>query len=126
MEQNTSLNHVALQFKDSTKADIFFTKILGLKLKKNFTITPELANKIFNISENVEIRVYENEKASFEIFITKQEKNTGYMHTCIEIKNKEEFINRCKEYKINPFIVEKNGKKLLFVRDFSENLYEIK
>ena len=50
MNEETSLNHVALQFKDSEKAEIFFTKILGLALKKNFTISPELSNNIFGIS----------------------------------------------------------------------------
>lgn len=126
MNEETSLNHVALQFQDSEKAEIFFTKILGLSLKKNFTISPELSNNIFGIKENVEIHVYENQDTSFEVFITKQSKKPGYMHTCIEIKNKEEFMKRCRKYNIEPIMVEKNGKKLLFIRDFSNNLYEIK
>jgi len=126
MDEETSLNHVALQYSDEKKAEIFFTKILGIPLKKKFTISPELSKDIFGIEESVEILVYDNQKARFEVFIIQLDKKQGYAHTCIEIENKKELINRSKKYGIEPIVIKKDGKDLLFVRDFSGNLFEVK
>jgi catechol-2,3-dioxygenase len=125
--EDTILHHIALQYTDKEDAETFFTKILGLQLEKIFTISSDLSNKIFGIKENIEVLVYNSEKARFEIFITKKQKPTsGFDHTCIVIDNKEEFIKRCKQYNLQPNLVDKNGGQLLFVTDFSGNLFEIK
>jgi len=126
MCEKTTLQHVALQYTDSKKADIFFTKILGLTLEKEFCLSEDLSNEIFKIRENVDIKVYGNEQVTFEIFISQKPKNISYEHTCIEIQNKEKFIERCKRYNIKPMFVKKGEKTLLFVKDFSDNLFEIK
>ena len=52
--------------------------------------------------------------------------NYSYEHVCIEAEGKKEFIDRCKRYDIELLIVKKGGKDLLFVRDFSSNLYKVK
>lgn len=126
MCEKTQLLHIALQYTDSKKADIFFTKILGLTIEKEFYLSEDLSNEIFQIRENVDIKVYGNEQVKFEIFISQKPKNIGYEHTCIEIQNKEKFIERCKRYNIKPMFVKKGEKTLLFVKDFSDNLFEIK
>ena len=126
MDEETQLNHVALQYTDEEKAETFFTKILGLPQKKKFILSPELSETIFGIKENVEIRVYEKLGTRFEVFITPTNKKPGYNHTCIEINDKKEFINRCKKHGIKPNIIKKDNKKLLFIKDFSGNLFEVK
>lgn len=126
MNKETILQHVALQYTDKKQANIFFTKILGLQPIKTFDIKGELSEQIFGINENVNIQVYANDKAYFEIFITKKPVDHGFEHVCIEINNKEEFIERCKKHGIEPFFVKKGEKTLLFIKDFSNNLFEIK
>ncbi len=126
MTENTKLNHVALQYNDEKQAEIFFTKILGIPLEKEFTIPLGLSNAIFNINEEVKIFVYSNGKTKFEVFISEKLKDHGYEHVCIEINNQADFVERCKKHGIKPFLVDKNGRKLLFIRDFSDNLYEVK
>ncbi len=86
----------------------------------------ELSEAIFGIDESVDVEVYDNNETRFEIFITQTEEKRGYEHVCIEIDNKKEFIDRCKQYGIKPMFITKGGKNLLFVRDFSGNLFEIK
>jgi hypothetical protein len=122
----TIVQHIALQYKNKKEADIFLKKILGLSSIKNFNVSKELAKQIFNISEEVEVFVYGNESINFEIFITKQKQLHFFNHVCIKIEDKKEFFNKCNEYKLKPYYVEKEGKKLLFLRDYSNNLYEIK
>lgn len=126
MAEGTLLNHVALQCNDREKVETFFTEVLGLPIKKKFTVSRELSEAIFGIDESVDVEVYDNNETRFEIFITQTEEKRGYGHVCIEIDNKKEFIDRCKQYGIKPMVITKGGKNLLFVRDFSGNLFEIK
>jgi len=126
MAEGTLLNHVALQCNDKEKIETFFTEVLGLPIKKKFTVSGELSEAIFGIDESVDVEVYDNNETRFEIFITQTEEKRGYGHVCIEIDNKKEFIDRCKQYGIKPMFITKGGKNLLFVRDFSGNLFEIK
>jgi hypothetical protein len=118
--------HIALQNSDKKQAEIFFTKILKLPLIKTFTISDELSNEIFGFNQDVIVDVYGNEESCFEVFISKKQINKGYEHTCIEINDKKNFINKCKRYKIEPIFVKKGTKTLLFIKDFSGNLFEIK
>ena len=126
MNEKTVFRHVALHYSDRKKAETFFTKILGLPLFKTFSLTEELSNEIFGIKEEVIVDVYANEDAYFEIFITKIQTKQGYKHICIEINSKEEFIERCRKYDIEPIFVKKGEKTLLFIKDYSDNLFEIK
>ena len=126
MGEEVLLNHVALQCSNKEEAEIFFTKILGIPKVKNFTISEGLSESIFGINDSIEIEVYESGKAKFEVFIGQSNRTPGYEHICIEVEDKNEFIDRCKKYGIELLVIKKEGKDLLFVRDFSNNLYEIK
>ena len=126
MCEKTMLQHIALQCNNSKKAEIFFTKILELTLEKEFSLQENLTNEIFGIKENVDVKIYGNEQTKFEIFITQKLQNIGFEHTCIEIDDKEKFIERCNKYDIKPMFVKKGEKTLFFVKDFAGNLFEIK
>jgi catechol 2,3-dioxygenase-like lactoylglutathione lyase family enzyme len=126
MNCNTTINHLALQFSDKDEAETFFTKILEMPKVKTFTLSKHLSDAIFGIKRNVEVEVYENGIARFEIFIGETRKKSGCEHVCIEVQDKEEFIARCKKYDLEPLIIKKEDKELLFVKDFSNNLYEVK
>ncbi len=125
MNQNVCLNHVALQCLEREKAELFFTKILDIPKVKTFTVSNELSKDIFGINQSVDVDVYDNSKTRFEIFISNN-KIAPYEHTCIEVKDKKELITRSQIYGLKPLIIKKEGKDLLFLKDFSNNLYEIK
>ncbi|MEA2055701.1 MAG: VOC family protein [Candidatus Thermoplasmatota archaeon] len=122
----TLLNHVALQCDNGKKAEIFFTKVLEIPLERSFDIPAKLSNAIFGINEDVDVQVYDNRKTRFEIFVTKKTKEKSFVHTCIEVDDKNKFISRCKDNGIEPIVVKKREKTLLFVKDYSGNLFEIK
>jgi catechol 2,3-dioxygenase-like lactoylglutathione lyase family enzyme len=121
----TTLQHIAINYKDKQKADIFFTKVLNLKLLKSSILNPNLAKQIFNIYQQVDVFVYGNNLTIFEVFITQKEIIHIFDHICIKVNNREEFINKCKKYRLKPYQIDKEEKKLLFVKDFSGNLFEI-
>jgi hypothetical protein len=126
MNEKTILHHVALQYFDRAKAEIFFTKILNLTLKKTFILNKELSNNIFGIQEEVIVDVYSNKDCYFEIFITKRKTKYSYEHISIEVSKLEEFIKKCRKYNIKPMFIKKGEKTLLFVKDYVGNLFEIK
>lgn len=120
------LRHIGLQYKSKEDAETFFNKILGIPIQRTFTISHELGKSIFGIEEEVGVEVFGNDDVVFEIFIGDATKKFSYEHICLEVPDKEEFISRCKNYGIEPKIVRKGNKDLLFIRDFSGYLYEIK
>jgi len=126
MKDKTKTLHTALQNSDKKQAEIFFTKILDLQLIKTFNISKDLSNEVFGIDQDVIVNVYGNQEACFEVFISKKQIEKGYEHTCIEINDKKDFIKKCKKYGIEPIFVKKGTKTLLFIKDFSGNLFEIK
>jgi len=126
MAKEVVIQHVAVECSDQQSADRFFTTILGIPKIKDTMLSKELSAAIFGISNNVPIEIYDNGKTRFEVFINTTSREPTYDHICIEVDNKSDFITQCKQQGLDPFFVKKEGKQLLFVRDFSENLYEIK
>jgi len=126
MSQKTVIQHIALQYANKEQADIFFKEILGLDLVKNFKLYKELSKPIFGKPGDVDVFVYSNEESVFEIFITNSKTEYIFNHVCIKVSDKEQFVKKCEKNNLKPFFVKKGDKKLLFVRDYADNLYEIK
>jgi len=121
------LKHIALEANDRREADIFFTEILGLKKTNSLTISAGLNKAVFGIEKEMAVENFEREGLRLEVFITGRKKiDLSCDHVCIEVENKEEFIKKCEKHDIKTNIVKKEGKDLLFARDFSGNLFEIK
>ncbi len=126
MNDRVQLHHVALQCTNRAQAKTFFTDVLDMKQEKTFTINSVLSQAIFDINDTVDVDVYRNDTTRFEIFCNSQMPRLSYQHVCLTVSDKGEFIERCKHYGLKPLTIPKNGKTLLFVHDFSRNLYEIK
>ena len=126
MAKEINIQHVAVECSDQQSSDRFFTTTLGIPKIKSTILSKELSAAIFGINKNVPIEIYDNGKTRFEVFINTTRSKPTYNHICIEMDNKSDFITQCKQQGLDPFFVEKEGKQLLFVRDFSNNLYEVK
>lgn len=98
----------------STIRRSIFTAILGLPKVKSTVLSKELSAAIFKINKNVRFDFYDNGNTRFDVFITNERKEPTYAHTCIEVDNKNDFITRCKEWGLDPFFVEKEGKQVHF------------
>jgi len=120
------IHHVALLCPNEEKAEIFYGKVLGLKKEKEFTLFAALAEQIFGISREIKVKVYSNNQVNFEIFVALEKPKITYEHICLVVSSKQEIISRCKAYKVEITKVKRNKKEILFLRDFSGYLYEIK
>ncbi len=120
------LQHIGLESRNKETADRFFVDVLGLKEKKNAILSPELNFAIFGMEGPVEMVVYENEQMSVEVFISGNTVPPSYGHACLVVPNRKMLMERCRTHDLPVVTVQKGDKELLFIRDFSGNLYEIK
>jgi catechol 2,3-dioxygenase-like lactoylglutathione lyase family enzyme len=125
MTKNIRVQHVAVECCSQQHADRFFSSVLGLRKVKSTILSKEVSMAIFKIDKEVKFDFYDDGKTRFEVFINDEQRELSYAHTCIEVENKNDFMSQCKEQGLEPFFVEKGGKQLLFVRDFSGNLFEV-
>ena len=126
MTSETVFLHSAVHSDTKKHAQIFFEDILGLKQLKGFSLDENLSQKIFAKNDPVDIIVYGNDNMQIEVFIHSSKPEPSYVHLCVLVQDKQQFIDRCIAKGLHPFKVKKGDKFLLFVRDFSNNLYEIK
>lgn len=125
MVKDMIIQHIAVECVSEQFADQFFTIVLGLPKVKSTILSKDLSAAIFKIDKDVRFVLYDNGKTRFEVFINNERREPTYAHICIEVDNKSDFITRCKEQGLDTFCVEKEGKQLLFVRDFCGNLFEV-
>jgi extradiol dioxygenase family protein len=126
MNATPCLLHAAVHCDTQEHAQQFFSKILGLKLVKSFSLDTTLSSKIFAISTPVDIQVFGNECMQIEVFIHPLNNVPLFTHLCLQVEDITIFIKGCKNHGLTPYQVQKGEKQLLFVRDFTGNLYEIK
>ena len=126
MTTHTQLLHAAVHCDTLEHAHTFFLDILGLREIKTFSLDETLSHSIFSIKQHVDIRIFGNDSMQIEVFIHPYASTPSYNHLCLRISNKSDFIKRCKEFGLMPYSVQKGERQLLFVRDFTGNLYEIK
>lgn len=120
------VQHVAVECDSQEHAERFFSELLGLPKVKSTLLSKELSVEIFGIGEDVRFDFYAEGTTRFEVFISQRQRQPTYAHVCIEVDDKDDFVLRCRHQGLEPFFVDKDGKQLLFVRDYSGNLYEIK
>ena len=122
------LKHVALVCSSKEKSDIFYAELLGLNKSEHKTLPTELSKAIFNVDSEMMMINYLNEHVHFEIFIAGPggENSPKIEHTCLEIDDLDEFLEKCSNLNVNITRIPKGDKTLTFIRDFDGNLFEIK
>ena len=120
------LQHIALEVTDSAKAALFFTEILGLTKQKSSTLCAALNRELFGCDEDVDMEVWSSDTLSIEVFITKTPVSLSYSHVCLGVPDIPAFLEKCTAHGVTIITAEKNNKEIIFIKDFSGNLYEIK
>jgi catechol 2,3-dioxygenase-like lactoylglutathione lyase family enzyme len=120
------LQHVALEVHSLESSEAFFTEVLGLVKTKSSVLSPELNRAIFGKDESIELVTYANEHLSVELFVTGRPTAPAYRHLCLAVPDKQLFAAKCEQHNCKVITAKKGEKELMFVKDFSGNLYEIK
>lgn len=122
------VHHIGLVCSSQENADRFYEGILGLKKIKTSVLTEELTEQIFHTSQQCLMIYYANENLEVEVFVpgSPPMKTAPFVHICLEVKDREGFLRRCKEMGIGVSRIPKGDSLLTFVEDYDRNLFEIK
>ncbi len=122
------LHHVAVVCSSQENADRFYEGVLGLQKIKTSPLSEELGGQIFDIAQKCQIILYANETFAVEVFVAASppEKRVPFVHLCLEVENREDFVERCQEMALPVNQITKGDSLLTFVQDFDGNLFEIK
>ncbi len=123
--------HNGLTFRSKEESDKFLIDFLGLEIKRSFTGEKWLMKECFGINKDIEIIHYGNEEALLEVFINDNvsEKKDKIVHICIEVDDRDSLLDKAAAMGIESIVIpRKDSEKgyYLFIRDSSNNLYEIK
>ncbi len=119
-------NHVALTINDLSEIKDFYIDILGLELIKKFTLPEEISGKVFNIEKETEVTVVGRNDFAIELFKSNKTSHRDYRHVCIAVSNREQVIKKARENNYPIIIIKRDISDLVFIKDRSDNLFEVK
>jgi catechol 2,3-dioxygenase-like lactoylglutathione lyase family enzyme len=123
-----NIRHVALVCRSEERADQFFGNLLGLKKSEPKILSLALSEAIFQVSSELKMVSYSNDHVYFEIFIDRQAQSKGrpIEHVCLEVQDLPAFLQKCHRLNVEILQIPKDDYLLYFIRDFDNNLFELK
>jgi len=119
-------NHVAFTVKDLSEIKDFYADILGLEVTRKFTLPKEISAKVFGIEKETEVTQVGRKDFAIEIFKSDDCGCRSYQHVCIAVDNREEVIQKARDNNYPTIIVKRDISDLVFIKDKSDNLFEVK
>ena len=119
-------NHIGLTISESSDIRSFYQNILGMELQRNFVIDHFLAKTIFGIKKELEVYSGKIGDLKLELFTTDQEISTMCNHICLSVSEWDKFIGKIKENGYECIVLTREIFDLVFIKDKSGNLFEIK
>lgn len=120
------LEHVALSITDPEDINHFYQDILGMKKVKDFVITRSLANDLFCIDTDTQMYLYQKDQVFFELFIINKLRLESFNHTCIAVPDRRSVFEAAQKKGYTCIHKQKEKSELLFIKDKSGNLFELK
>lgn len=112
-------------------ADLFYGQLLGLERTEPRILPRETAEALFGVQTELTMVYYQNEHSQFELLVHPDlESFNGargnVSHDCIQVADKEDFVEECEKSGCQVLQVPKGDKVLTFVRDLDGNLFEVR
>lgn len=122
------LIHIGIVSSSEERADRFFGELLGLEKTRRSNLPQDLAIQLFGIEDGCEMIYYAGRNALFEVFLSQHGEPAGRKigHTCIEVPNRADFLQRCQEMGLGVREAPKGDNLVVFVEDEDGNLFEVK
>jgi catechol 2,3-dioxygenase-like lactoylglutathione lyase family enzyme len=120
------LEHVALSITDPEDINHFYQDILGMVKVKGFVLNKSLANDIFGIEKDTEVFLLKNNLVFFEIFIIDSLYIDTFNHICLSFDDRKAIYEKAKKKGYTCIHKQKENSELLFIKDKSGNVFELK
>ena len=122
--------HVGIGYNSEEEADKFFIDLLGLNKIRSKSVSKDLMQSFFGVQKESKLVLYGDDDSSFEVFIADDDSKAQdiYTHSCLFIKNRDEFVARAISMGFDVIKVPRKDSEgyYLFIKDLFNNLYEIK
>ena len=119
------MKHIGLQVSEKD-INLFYKNILNGKINQSFVLKQYLANTIFNIKKSVKVIHVECEDVEFELFVHDNTCLDTFQHICLQRKDAREIYNNALVNGYWTYIHIRNNKETYFIRDNSNNIFELK
>jgi len=119
-------NHVAITINDLSDIKNFYVDILGLEIKKKFTLSKKISSQIFNIEKETEVIVVAKKDFVVELFIADKNDYRNFQHVCITVNDRKQVIQKAQKSNYPCTIIKRDTSDAVFIKDKSNNLFEIK
>lgn len=119
-------DHIAVVVNDPLEIKDFYIDILGLEIKRKFSLSNEISSQIFDINKNIEVAIVGRGDFTMELFITSETNYRSFQHACIMVTNREKVIEKAKDGGYSCYIIKRKTHDTVFIQDKSNNLFEIK
>ena len=122
------LNHLGLLNYSEDGVKKFYVDILGFSEQYRFSISASEAQTIFGLEQDMPVLVLDKDGIKLEIFIVPKsvEFAPAVNHICLNVTDRWAIAHQCRENGFGVTELERNGKRLLFVKDEAGNRFELK
>jgi catechol 2,3-dioxygenase-like lactoylglutathione lyase family enzyme len=118
--------HIALTINDPREVVHFYEEILGLRKEREFNLETDLAGKIFGIHQQTSVYQLRYKDLMMELFLMPSSPEPGFRHICLSFENREEILRKVREKGYETIRQERTWSDLVFIKDKSGNLFELK
>jgi len=120
------LNHIAITITDVSEIEGFYKNLLGMKDIKQFTLNQNLAKNIFGLKNETTAYLLQKDDLFFEVFVLPESFEKGFNHICISVPDREKLIGQAMQNNYAVTRIEREHFDLIFIKDKSGNIFEIK
>lgn len=121
------LEHIGITINVESDIQAFYKELLGLKEVKKFELYKDLSEKLFGISNTVPVTHLSSDDLLIELFLTDKKQNPVYNHICISVQDRDNIIKKAKSMGFSVTNIKRESRDdLLFIKDKSGNIFEIK
>ena len=120
------LNHIAITVNDFSEIEGFYKNLLGMRDVRDFEITKDKVVRIFGIEHKITAYQLQKDNLFFEVFVLPQNIEKGFDHICFSVPDRDELINQAKHMNYEVIQIKREHFDLIFVKDKSGNIFEIK
>jgi len=121
------LEHIGITINEEGDIDAFYKDLLGLKEERRFELDEDFSEKLFGTGDRVSVTLLSGDDLLMELFLTEKSQTPVYNHICISVDNRGDIIKRAESTGFPVTRIEReSGNDILFIRDRSGNIFEIK
>ena len=120
------LKHVAFQINSSDEIKGFYQGLLGMEIIRGFELDKEKALKVFGVQNGTKAVLLGKGDIRFEVFVDKGQKAPSFNHICFSVPDRENLVKEAMSRNFEVKRFKRSKFDLIFIKDNSGNIFEIK